>query len=508
MKKDEDEKQAGKKTYKKPAWSEFEKEVRKKIISYGHGLEQVYKDIYTSLDLDPSQVILITGKSGVGKELVADAIQSNSERKDKPFVKVNSSAFPETLLESELFGYVRGAFTGALKDKKGKFEQADGGSLFLDEVGDMSPQAQAKLLRVIEDKEIVRVGESKRPMKVDVKIIAATNKELRSETANGKFRDDLYQRLKGFLIQIPLLRERPLDIPVLMRWFIGQENERTHKNIDKLSLRLLFFCINHDWTGNVRELRGFIKTCHANCPSGNVMDFQHGERYFMDDKFPDNESPETAVIHRGSHQKAIVFSKPAAYIFAVLGWAVEHDREKLKELMPFKVEKLPEDLCRLAGCRNKEYFKYEDIRLDSIPESRGYSYEVFAECPHPENSRIFWQKVKDRKKLTEDEEKILDWWKSNGEAYKRMSEQHTRYEKRVLGLKALYDRNLMSMLWSKRRPVKGDLFAFPYKEAMFEFEKEWIRRGLERNNGNKTKTAREMGISVETFRQKLKKPNL
>ncbi len=173
-------------------------------------------NIFTLIDeIAPKKVsVLITGESGVGKELVARAIHNRSERKDKPFVKINCAAIPEGLIESELFGYEKGAFTDAKMQKKGKLELADGGTLFLDEIGDMSLSTQAKLLRVLEEGEFERLG-SIDTLKVDVRVIAATNKNLEKEMAGGKFREDLFYRLNVISIHIPPLRERKEDIPVL-----------------------------------------------------------------------------------------------------------------------------------------------------------------------------------------------------------------------------------------------------------------------------------------------------
>jgi len=200
--------------------------------------------------------VLIRGESGVGKELVAEIIHSSSQRKDKPFIKINCAAIPENLLESELFGYKKGAFTGAIIDKKGKFEEAEGGTIFLDEIGDMPLSLQAKLLRVLQSKEIEPIGG--KPKKVDVRIIAATNKNLEEMVKKGSFREDLFYRLNVVPIVIPPLRERKEDIKPLVEYFLEKFNKKYGKNISisKGAMRMLEI---YHWPGNVRELENLIE---------------------------------------------------------------------------------------------------------------------------------------------------------------------------------------------------------------------------------------------------------
>lgn len=202
--------------------------------------------------------VLITGESGTGKELVARYIHELSPRRCGPFVKVNCGALPETLLESELFGHEKGAFTGAIKQKLGRFELADGGTIFLDEIGDISPAMQVKLLRVLQEKEFERVGGEK-TIKVDVRIIAATNRDLKSEVAKGNFREDLYFRLYIVPIEIPPLRERKEDIPDLVEFFIKKHRERTRSQVVGISDAALEILKNYHWPGNIRELENVIE---------------------------------------------------------------------------------------------------------------------------------------------------------------------------------------------------------------------------------------------------------
>lgn len=203
--------------------------------------------------------VLITGESGVGKEVVADTIHRLSPRKDKPIVKVHLAALSETLLESELFGHEKGAFTGAENLKKGVFEQAHGGTIFLDEIGEINPSVQVKLLRVIQEKKFERVGGEK-TIEVDVRIIAATNRNMEEEVKAGRFREDLYYRLNVIRIGIPPLRERKEDIPILMTEFLKKfaaENGRTIKGFDSRAKTAL---LNYSWPGNIRELQSFIQS--------------------------------------------------------------------------------------------------------------------------------------------------------------------------------------------------------------------------------------------------------
>ncbi|MEJ2136305.1 MAG: sigma 54-interacting transcriptional regulator, partial [Desulfofustis sp.] len=208
--------------------------------------------------------VLITGESGTGKELVLEALYRKGERRNKPLVKVNCGALSENLLESELFGHVRGAFTGAFRDKVGRFQRADGGTLFLDEIGDVSARMQLRLLRVLETMEFERVGDSS-PIKVDVRIVTATNQNLQNKVANGEFRQDLYYRLKVVEIHLPPLRERKDDIPLLINHFLGQFNTKFNKNIKGISSDTWKAFLHYPWPGNVRELENALEHAFIRC---------------------------------------------------------------------------------------------------------------------------------------------------------------------------------------------------------------------------------------------------
>ena len=202
--------------------------------------------------------VLIVGSNGTGKELVARNLHQKSPRSAAPYIEVNCAAIPSELIESELFGHEKGAFTSAIKQHKGKFEQADGGTLFLDEIGDMSLAAQAKVLRVLQEKKLSRVGSDK-DIVVDVRVLAATNKNLKEEIAKGHFREDLYHRLSVIVINMPTLDERKSDIPLLVDYFIGQicsETGMTPREIDQDAMDLL---TEKTWTGNIRELRNVVE---------------------------------------------------------------------------------------------------------------------------------------------------------------------------------------------------------------------------------------------------------
>lgn len=202
--------------------------------------------------------VLITGANGSGKELVARSLHQKSHRSAMPYIEVNCAAIPSELIESELFGHEKGAFTSAIKQHKGKFEQADGGTLFLDEIGDMSLAAQAKVLRVLQEKKLSRVGSDK-DIQVDVRVLAATNKNLKEEIAKGNFREDLYHRLSVIVIKVPSLDERKSDIPLLVNFFIDQITSETGLSRREVTPEAMQLLIDKSWTGNIRELRNVVE---------------------------------------------------------------------------------------------------------------------------------------------------------------------------------------------------------------------------------------------------------
>ena len=207
---------------------------------------------------DTDVPVLVSGESGVGKEVLARFIHANSSRHDKPFVKVNCAALPDDLLESELFGYERGAFTGALNEKPGKFELADKGTILLDEIGEMTSHLQAKLLHVLQDSEYTRLG-GKRTVRVDARVLASTNVNLEEHVGSGKFREDLYFRLNVIRVDIPPLRERREDIPILCNYFLCKYRDRYKSTIDEIVPSLMDSFLRYDWPGNVRQLENAIK---------------------------------------------------------------------------------------------------------------------------------------------------------------------------------------------------------------------------------------------------------
>jgi PAS domain S-box-containing protein len=255
------------------AIEELKKELSQKytlgdIISKNHLIHDIFNILPNIAESDST--VLIQGASGTGKELFAKAIHNLSQRKAKPFIKVNCGALPDPLLESELFGYVKGAFTDAKKDKPGRFTLANGGTIFLDEVGDMSPSLQAKLLRVLQEKEYEPLG-STSPRKTDVRTIAATNKNLSKLVNEGKFRDDLFYRLNVVKIDLPPLSQRKEDIPLLIDAFFQKFNAKMGKQIMRVSDQALRLLLKYDYPGNVRELENIIEHTFVLC-KGNQID--------------------------------------------------------------------------------------------------------------------------------------------------------------------------------------------------------------------------------------------
>ncbi len=227
-----------------------------RIIGSSRKLKEVFDTL--SLVAPTDATVLILGESGTGKELVANSIHQNSSRANQPFIKVSCAALPETLLESELFGHERGAFTGAIARREGRFQLANRGTIFLDEVGEMSPATQMKLLRVLQEKEFEPLG-SAHTVKVDVRVIAATNKDLGKEVKEGRFREDLFYRLNVVPVSLPPLRERKEDIPVLSAHFFGIYREKNRKDLKDISGKAMDLLVRYDWPGNIRELENSIE---------------------------------------------------------------------------------------------------------------------------------------------------------------------------------------------------------------------------------------------------------
>ncbi len=269
------------------------------IIGKSEAIQKIYSLIEDLADVQTT--VLITGESGTGKELVADALHYKGGRSAKSLVKVNCSALSENLLESELFGHVKGAFTGAIQDKIGRFQKADGGTIFLDEIGDVSSAIQLKLLRVIQGMEFERVGDST-PVKVNVRVIAATNRNLSEKVKNGEFREDLYYRLKVVELNLPPLRERREDIPLLTDHFLKKFNKALNKNITGISDDVQRIFMDYTWPGNIRELEHTLEHAFVLCRQNTItLDHLPPEvRDFTPSKTPqkNNEADESqAIIH-------------------------------------------------------------------------------------------------------------------------------------------------------------------------------------------------------------------
>jgi transcriptional regulator with GAF, ATPase, and Fis domain len=284
--------------------------------------------------------VLLLGETGSGKELFARAIHQRSGRAAKPLVKVNCAALPASLIESELFGHVKGAFTGALGDKTGRFELANGGTLFLDEIGELDPDLQAKLLRVLQDGEFERIG-SNQTIRVDVRLIAATNRDLHDAMRDGSFRPDLYYRLSVFPIEVPPLRARRDDIPLLVWHFITHKQRRLGKGIDSVPREIMDQLVRYDWPGNVRELENVIERAMILTP-GSALALSEPLTGSGQNPGPDHLVP--SVRSSGSLQEI-----DRAHIVAVLdecGWKVKGEGNAAAQLglnpstLRFRMKKL------------------------------------------------------------------------------------------------------------------------------------------------------------------------
>jgi PAS domain S-box-containing protein len=272
------------------------------IIGQDHKMYRIFKSIRDVSCYD--YPIHISGETGTGKELVATAIHNESSRNGAPFVPINCGALPEGLIESELFGHAKGAFTGAIRDKKGRFELADGGTVFLDEVAELSNNMQAKLLRFLQENKFERVG-GERTLTVNVRIISATNINLKEAVKKGNFREDLYYRLNVIPIHIPPLRERKIDIPLLIERFLKEAAERYNRDPLKVSAKSMALMLDYLWPGNVRELQNAVQFAFVKC-SGNTIE--------PDDLPFEMRAVENASIHKGPTKKLNLGGVRAALI--------------------------------------------------------------------------------------------------------------------------------------------------------------------------------------------------
>ena len=258
------------------------------IVGRSEPVQAMFALIENLAEVDTT--VLIAGESGTGKELVAEALHYRSDRRDNTLVKVNCAALPENLLESELFGHIKGSFTGAIKDKIGRFEQAHGGTIFLDEIGDISPALQVRLLRVLQNKEIEKVGATG-TIKVDVRIVAATNQDLMKKVRNDEFREDLYYRLRVVQIPMPPLRKRREDIPLLIEHFIDLYNQRFSRHMQGIDAAAAKQMTSYDWPGNIRELQHAVEHAFVMC-RGEIISLEHLPPELQDptDPMPSDES--------------------------------------------------------------------------------------------------------------------------------------------------------------------------------------------------------------------------
>ena len=291
------------------------------IIGQSEKMQEIYRLIPKIAKTNST--VLIEGESGTGKELIAHSIHQFSPREEKPFIRLNCGALAEGLLESELFGHVKGAFTGAITHKLGRFELADGGTLFLDEIGDISPATQVKLLRAIQEGEFEKVGDSRR-IKVDVRIIAATNKDLKKAVETREFRQDLYYRLRVVPIQLPPLRERKDDIPLLVNHFIDRFNKEMGKKVTHVSPEAMEILMEYDYPGNIRELENIIEHVMVFC-AGDTLQAEH----LLKDIQPSRNDIIGRVIGKEDPLKAME-QELILKVLKQTGWNYKKTAERLK----------------------------------------------------------------------------------------------------------------------------------------------------------------------------------
>ncbi|MEQ9410578.1 MAG: sigma 54-interacting transcriptional regulator [Fuerstiella sp.] len=290
------------------------------------GRSQLMQEVFRRLRLAAQSevTVFISGESGTGKELAASAIHSVSDRRDKPFIAVNCSAIPETLLESELFGHVKGAFTGAVRDKVGVFQAAEGGTLFLDEIGDISPLLQLKLLRVLQEREIRRVGDD-HVMKINVRLLTATNRDLKELISQGDFREDFYYRIHVFEIHLPALRERKEDIPLLAERFTAELSRAHGRTVSGIARDALQRMLDYHWPGNVRELRNALEHAFVTVTGDTITLFDLP----LEIRNPQVETPQEPPKASRSTPAAPARTREPAATSVSLSAAEEQDRQKL-----------------------------------------------------------------------------------------------------------------------------------------------------------------------------------
>jgi len=319
------------------------------IIGNSGALKEILSTVQKVASSDSA--VLISGESGTGKELIARALHFSSDRKDKPFIKVNCGALAEGILESELFGHEKGAFTGAIKKKLGRFELASNGTIFLDEIGDFSPNIQLKLLRVLQEQEFERVGGTE-TIKVNVRVISATNKNIREEIKKGTFREDLFYRLHIVPIHVPALRDRPEDIDILANFFIKKLNSKSKKEINGFSAEAMDMLVKYNWPGNIRELENIVEQAYVLCV-GNTISHQDLPIYVQ-------ETPASQMRPMNDSQTD-------------LNNALEHLEKDLIEKAYKKAHGVKAETARILGIKTSAlYYKLEKYGLINKEDDKGF----------------------------------------------------------------------------------------------------------------------------------------
>jgi DNA-binding NtrC family response regulator len=308
-----------------------------RIIGESGAIQKIIGEVKKIADARSN--ILLLGETGTGKELIARAIHFNGSRAGRPFIPINCSAIPENLLESELFGHVKGAFTGAVSSKKGLFEEANGGTVFLDEIGDLSTGLQSKLLRVLEDQEIRPVGGTQ-SARVDLRFISATNIEIESAVKNGRFREDLFYRINVITLTLPPLRERKEDVALLARHFIGKYSAELGKGIKDMETKALDILIKYQWPGNIRELQNIIERAVL-IADGDLIKIEH---------LPDSMKNDKAVVKSGLAEKLSIEDYTKYFI---LRYQEDHTEQQLADMLGITRKSLWEKRKRWGLTRNR-----------------------------------------------------------------------------------------------------------------------------------------------------------